>query len=56
MSRNRLRMWGIAAIVLALICFLSGVQALQWAAVILLVVSILILTFTLFTGTREGRT
>ena len=26
------------------------------AAVILLVVSILILTFTLFTGTREGRT
>lgn len=55
MSRNRLRMWGIAAIVLALVCFLSGVQVLQWIAVILLVASILILTFTLLASTREGR-
>ena len=56
MSRSRLRLWGFAAIVLAVVCSLTGIQALQWVAVILLVVSILILTFTLLASTREGRT
>ena len=52
MTRSRLRLWAIAALVLAIILFVTTVQVLQWAALVLVLASLLVLTWTLFTGMR----
>jgi hypothetical protein len=52
-TRRRLRISAMVALVLALGLFLTTVTALQWIAVILVVGSTLVLTWTLWTGGRE---
>jgi multidrug transporter EmrE-like cation transporter len=51
-TRRRLRIWAMAGLVLAVILFVSTVQVLQWLALVLVLASILILTWTLFTTER----
>jgi hypothetical protein len=52
-SRRKLRLYAIVALVVALGLFLTTVTALQWMAVILVVASTLVLMWTLWTGGRE---
>jgi hypothetical protein len=52
-TRRRLRISAMVALVVALGLFLTTVTALQWIAVILVVGSTLVLTWTLWTGGRE---
>lgn len=53
MTRRRLRLYAMIALVVALGLFLTTVTALQWLAVILVVASTLVLMWTLWTGGRE---
>ena len=52
MTRSRLRLYAMIALVVALGLFLTTVTALQWLAVILVVASTLVLMWTLWTGGR----
>jgi hypothetical protein len=52
-TRRRLRLYAMIALVVALGLFLTTVTALQWLAVILVVASTLVLMWTLWTGGRE---
>jgi multidrug transporter EmrE-like cation transporter len=51
-TRSRLRLAAIGALVLAIILFATTVQMLQWIALVLVLASIRVLTWTLFTGVR----
>lgn len=53
MTRRRLRVYAMVALVVALGLFLSMVTALQWIAIFLVVASTLVLMWTLWTGGRE---
>ena len=53
MTRSRLRLYAVVALVVALGLFLTTVTALQWIAVILVVASTVVLMWTLWTGGRE---
>ncbi len=48
MTRRRLRIGGLAALVLAVVLFVTGVPALQWIALVLVLASIVVSTWTLF--------
>jgi hypothetical protein len=52
-TRRRLRLAALAALVLAVVLFVTGVPALQWIALVLVLASILVSTWTLFHP--EGR-
>jgi hypothetical protein len=52
-TRRRLRVYAMVALVVALGLFLSMVTALQWIAIFLVVASTLVLMWTLWTGGRE---
>jgi hydrogenase/urease accessory protein HupE len=52
-TRRRLRLYAIVALVVALGLFLTMVTALQWIAVVLVLASIVVLMWTLWTGGRE---
>jgi drug/metabolite transporter (DMT)-like permease len=53
-TRRRLRLGAIAALVLAVVLFLTTVTALQWIALVLVLASIGVSTWTLFNpGRRE---
>jgi diacylglycerol kinase len=52
-TRRRLRISAMVALAAALLLFVTGVQALQWVALVLVLASILVLTWTLWTGGRE---
>jgi hypothetical protein len=52
-TRSRLRLWAMGALLLALVLFLTTVQVLRWAALVLVLVSILALTWTLLAGFRS---
>jgi hypothetical protein len=51
-TTRRLRLYAIAALVAAIALFATMVQALQWIALVLVLVSIAILMWTLFTSAR----
>ena len=53
MTRRRLRLYAIVALVFAFGLFLTMVTALQWIAVVLVLASIVVLMWTLWTGGRE---
>ena len=53
MTRRRLRIGALAALVLAVVLFVTSVPALQWIALVLVVASIVVSTWTLFHP--EGR-
>ena len=53
MTRRRLRLYAMVALLVALGLFLTTVTALQWIAVILVVASTVVLMWTLWTGGRE---
>ena len=53
MTRRRLRLYGTVALVVAFGLFLTMVTALQWIAVVLVLASIVVLMWTLWTGGRE---
>ena len=53
MTRGRLRVYAIVALVVAFGLFLTMVTALQWIAVALVLASIVVLMWTLWTGGRE---
>jgi hypothetical protein len=53
-TRRRLRIYAIVALVVAFALFLSMVTALQWIAVILVIASTLVLMWTLWIGGREA--
>ena len=53
MTRRRLRLYAVVALVVALALFLTMVTALQWIAVVLVLASIVVLIWTLWTGGRE---
>ena len=53
MTRRRLRLYAIVALVVAFGLFLTMVTALQWIAVVLVLASIVVLMWTLWTGGRE---
>ena len=53
MTRRRLRIYAMVALVVALGLFLTMVTALQWIAIFLVVASTLVLMWTLWTGGRE---
>ena len=53
MTRRRLRISAMVALVVALALFLSTVTVLQWIAVVLVVASTHVLMWTLWTGGRE---
>ena len=55
MTRQRLRIYAMVALVVALGLFITMVTALQWIAVFLVVGSTLVLMWTLWTGGREAR-
>ena len=55
MSRSTLRIYGIAALVVAVALFLTMVTVLQWIAIVLVLASIVVLMWTLWTGGREER-
>jgi hypothetical protein len=52
-SRSKLRIYGIAALVVAVALFLTMVTVLQWIAIVLVLASIVVLMWTLWTGGRE---
>jgi hydrogenase/urease accessory protein HupE len=52
-TRRRLRLYAIVALVVAFGLFLTMVTALQWIAVVLVLASIVVLMWTLWTGGRE---
>lgn len=54
MTRRRLRLYGTVALVVAFGLFLTMVTALQWIAVVLVLASIVVLMWTLWTGGREA--
>ncbi|HEX5469312.1 MAG TPA: hypothetical protein VFW80_09740 [Gaiellaceae bacterium] len=54
MTRRRLRTGAIVALAVALLLFVSTVQVLQWIAVVLVLASIVVLTWTLFTQERRN--
>ena len=53
MRRRRLRLYAMLALLVAFGLFLSMVTALQWIAVVLVLASIVVLMWTLWTGGRE---
>ena len=53
MTRRRLRLYAVVALVVALALFLTMVTALQWIAIVLVLASIVVLMWTLWTGGRE---
>ena len=53
MRRSRLRLYAIAALVIALGLFLTTVTVLQWLAIALVLASTLVLMWTLWTGGSE---
>jgi hydrogenase/urease accessory protein HupE len=53
-TRRRLRLYGMVALVVAFGLFLTMVTALQWIAVVLVLASIVVLMWTLWTGGREA--
>lgn len=53
MTRSRLRLYAMLALLVALGLFLSTVTVLQWIAIALVVASTLVLMWTLWTGGRE---
>lgn len=53
MTRRRLRIYAMVALLVALGLFLTTVTALQWIAIFLVVASTLVLMWTLWTGGRE---
>ena len=53
MTRRRLRLYAMVALVVAFGLFLTMVAALQWIAVVLVLASIVVLMWTLWTGGRE---
>ena len=53
MTRRRLRLFAMAALVVAFGLFLTMVTGLQWIAVVLVLASIVVLMWTLWTGGRE---
>ena len=54
MTRRRLRLYATVALVVAFGLFLTMVTALQWIAVVLVLASIVVLMWTLWTGGREA--
>jgi hypothetical protein len=52
-TRRRLRIYAMVALLVALGLFLTMVTALQWIAIFLVVASTLVLMWTLWTGGRE---
>ena len=54
MTRRRLRLYAMLALVVAFGLFLTMVTALQWIAVVLVLASIVVLMWTLWTGGREA--
>jgi hypothetical protein len=52
-TRRRLRLFAMAALVVAFGLFLTMVTGLQWIAVVLVLASIVVLMWTLWTGGRE---
>ena len=54
MRRSRLRIYGISALVGAVALFLTMVTVLQWIAIVLVLASIVVLMWTLWTGGREA--
>jgi len=52
-TRRRLRLYAMLALVVAFGLFLTMVTALQWIAVVLVLASIVVLMWTLWTGGRE---
>jgi hypothetical protein len=52
-TRRRLRMYAIAALVVALVLFVTTVTVLQWIALFLVLASIVVLMWTLWTTGRE---
>jgi dolichyl-phosphate-mannose--protein O-mannosyl transferase len=53
-TRRRLRIYAMVALLVALGLFLTTVTALQWIAIFLVVASTLVLIWTLWTGGREA--
>ena len=53
MTRRRLRIYAMVALLVALGLFLTTVTALQWIAIFVVVASTLVLMWTLWTGGRE---
>jgi Ca2+/Na+ antiporter len=53
MRRRRLRLYAMLALLVAFGLFLSMVTVLQWIAVVLVLASIVVLMWTLWTGGRE---
>ena len=53
MTRRRLRLYAMLALLVAFGLFLSMVTVLQWIAIVLVVASTLVLMWTLWTGGRE---
>lgn len=54
MTRRRLRIYAMVALLVGLGLFLTTVTALQWIAIFLVVASTLVLMWTLWTGGREA--
>jgi len=52
-TTRRLRIYAMVALLIAIVFFVSAVMVLQWAAIALVLVSIAILMWTLFTSARE---
>jgi hypothetical protein len=53
MTRSRLRLYAMLALLVALGLFLTTVTVLQWIAIVLVVASTLVLMWTLWTGGKE---
>ena len=53
MTRRRLRIAAMVALGLAIVLFLTTVQALQWVALILVLATIPVLLWTLFSPERR---
>jgi len=53
-TRSRLRISAMVALLVALALFLTTVTVLQWIAIVLVVASTLVLMWTLWTGGREA--
>ena len=53
MTRRRLRIAAMVALALAVVLFLTTVQALQWIALILVLATIPVLLWTLFNPERR---
>jgi hypothetical protein len=52
-TRSRLRLYAMLALLVALGLFLTTVTVLQWIAIVLVVASTLVLMWTLWTGGKE---